>query len=154
MSRQAPDAANVRVVGRLALNEIGEPLIRRATPAYQRDPDFDRVLEGFLLLLEESAELGGSWNEVLDRFEGVGQVPLMTVHKSKGLEFHTIIFFGLDSRSWRSLQPGADEELKAFFVALTRAEQRAFFTYCRGRGQPIEWLEELLGDLLPRVFFA
>ncbi|GAA4745681.1 ATP-dependent helicase [Sphingomonas daechungensis] len=155
MGRQAPDAAaNVRGVGRLALREIGEPLIRRATPSYQRDADFERVLEGFLLLLEESAELGGTWNEVLDRFEGIGQVPLMTVHKSKGLEFHTVIFFGLDSRSWRSLQPGAEEELKAFFVALTRAKQRAFFTYCRGRGQPIEWLEELLGDLLPRVFFV
>lgn len=154
MARQAPDVANVRVIGRLALNEIGEPLIRRATPSYQRDADFERVLEGFLLLLEECAQPGGTWNDVLDRFEGVGQVPLMTVHKSKGLEFHTMIFFGLDSRSWRSLQPGADEELKAFFVALTRAEQRAFFTCCRGRGQPIEWLEELLGDLVPRVIFA
>ncbi len=151
MARDAPDGPNVRGVGQLVLHEIGEPLIRRATPSYQRDPDFERVLDGFLLLLEESAELGGTWIDVLDRFEGIGQVPLMTVHKSKGLEFHTVIFFGLDSRSWRSLQPGAEEELKAFFVALTRAEQRAFFTYCRGRGQPIEWLEELLGDLLPRV---
>ena len=32
--------------------------------------------------------------------EGVDQVPLMTVHKSKGLEFHTMIFVGLDDEAW------------------------------------------------------
>ena len=50
----------------------------------------------------------------------------MTVHKSKGLEFHTMIFLGLDNQSWWSLKPGSEEELKSFFVAFTRARQRAF----------------------------
>ena len=68
----------------------------------------------------------------------------MTVHKSKGLEFHTMIFFGLDSQTWWSLKPNRDEELKSFFVAFTRAKQRAFFTCCGQRGQAIAWLERLL----------
>lgn len=29
-----------------------------------------------------------TWDEVLDRFEGKGQIPLMTIHKSKGMEFY------------------------------------------------------------------
>jgi superfamily I DNA/RNA helicase len=81
---------------------------------------------------------------VLDRFEGLGQVPLMTVHKSKGLEFHTMIFYGLDNRTWWSLTPARAEELNAFFVAFTRARQRAFFTVCEERGAPITWIENLL----------
>lgn len=68
----------------------------------------------------------------------------MTIHKSKGLEFHTMIFFGLDDRSWWSLSPDRAEELNSFFVAFTRAMQRAFFAYCSERGRSIRWLEDLL----------
>lgn len=143
--------AAIRPLLVLAVQQIGEPLLRLTSPSYQRDADFLRVIEGVAVLLEESVEDSETWVEALDRFEGVNQVPLMTIHKSKGLEFHTMIFFGLDSRNWRSLQPDADEELNAFFVAFTRAGQRAFFTFCRQRGGHIEWLEELLGDSVPRV---
>lgn len=41
-------------------------------------------------------------------------------------------------------------ELNSFFVALTRAEQRAFLTCCTARGGPIEWLERLLGQSVPK----
>jgi len=73
------------------------------------------------------------------------------VHKSKGLEFHTMIFFGLDDKTWWSLKPNNKEELSSFFVAFTRAEQRAFFTCCDERGGRIRWLENILGDAVPRV---
>jgi superfamily I DNA/RNA helicase len=68
----------------------------------------------------------------------------MTIHKSKGLEFHTMIFYGLDNRTWWSLTPNRMEELNSFFVALTRAKQRAFFTLCMERGQPLGWIEDIL----------
>lgn len=151
MRATPPSEEAVRPLLVFLIEEIGEAILRLSSPSYQRDADFLRVMEGFVTLLEESVEGAVSWSDALTRFEGIGQVPLMTIHKSKGLEFHTMIFFGLDSRSWRSLQPGADEELNAFFVAFTRAAQRAFFTFCRGRGGRIEWLEELLGDAVPRV---
>lgn len=75
----------------------------------------------------------------------------MTIHKSKGMEFHTVVFFGLDSNSWWSLTPNKMEEMNSFFVALTRAKQRAFFTNCRDRGGRINWLESLLGAHVPRI---
>jgi superfamily I DNA/RNA helicase len=68
----------------------------------------------------------------------------MTIHKAKGLEFHTMIFYGLDDQSWWSLTPARMEELNSFFVAFTRAKQRAFFTLCTERGQPVTWIENLL----------
>ncbi|MGA6827010.1 UvrD-helicase domain-containing protein [Nitrospira sp. NS4] len=137
-----PDSA--AEASRMALDFIGAQVLRRAFPSYQRLPDFDRVWNGFVLLLRECLEHAETWSDALDKFEGLGQVALMTIHKSKGLEFHTMIFYGLDNQTWWSLTPGRMEELNSFFVAFTRAKQRAFFTLCTGRGQPLVWIEDLL----------
>lgn len=144
MAGRGPDFQAADAILQDVLNFVQVERLRRAFPEYRRDADFERVLEGFQVLLRECSEGAVSWAEVLDRFEGVGQVPLMTIHKSKGLEFHTIIFLGLDDRSWWSLNPNNAEELNSFFVAFTRAMQRAFFTCCAQRGGAINWLEEFL----------
>ena len=144
MRANAPSEACCDEVFEKALDFLNEKVFRSAVSAYNRDRDYTRVKTGFGLLLHESSENAQNWEEVLNRFEGVGQTPLMTVHKSKGLEFHTMIFLGLDSQSWWSLKPTSDEELKSFFVAFTRAMQRAFFTRCAERGRTITWLEDML----------
>jgi superfamily I DNA/RNA helicase len=127
-----------------ALEFIGPQVLRRAFPSYQRQSDFDRVWNGFVRLLQECLEHADTWSDALDEFEGLGQIALMTIHKSKGLEFHTMIFYGLDNQTWWSLMPNRIEELNSFFVAFTRAKQRAFFTLCVDRGQPLAWIESLL----------
>lgn len=144
MHQTAPTIAASDGTADRALTFLGEERLRQAVSSYKRGSDFGRVWEGFKLLLQESADGAETWTDALDRFVGMGQTPLMTVHKSKGLEFHTMIFFGLDSSSWWSLKPDCDEELKSFFVALTRAKQRAFFTSCRERGGAIGWIDKLL----------
>lgn len=137
-----PDSADE--AAQTALNFVGSQVLRRAFPSYQRLSDFDRVWNGFVLLLRECLEYTETWSDALDELEGLGQIALMTVHKSKGLEFHTVVFYGLDSKTWWSLKPDRMEELNSFFVAVTRAKQRAFFTLCIDRGQPLIWIEELL----------
>lgn len=65
----------------------------------------------------------------IDDFLGTDVVPAMTVHKSKGLEFHTVIFLGLeDSQLW-NFSNQTDEEKCGFFVAFSRAISRVIFTY-------------------------
>lgn len=144
MAAITPHAEAVKEVIRRAIDFIGAGAVRQAYPEYDRDADFERVREGFELLMIESAEAGGTWLDALERFEGRGQVPLMTLHKSKGLEFHTMVFFGLDNRTWWSLAPNKPEELNSFFVAFTRAAQRAFFTSCTERGNRIGWIDNML----------
>ncbi len=58
----------------------------------------------------------------------------MTIHKSKGLEYHTVIFLGLDDDQWWSFSRDTTEAVRTFFVGLSRAEQRTIFTYCAARG--------------------
>lgn len=143
MGDHCPAAATSAEVLNRTLAYVGRERLISASASYQRPADFERVLQGFFTLLRECSEEESEWQNVLDRFEGVGQVPLMTIHKSKGLEFHTMIFFGLDNRTWWSLKSGG-EEMNSFFVALTRARQRAYFSFCRERGRAFGWLEELL----------
>lgn len=131
-------------VAQAARDFIGIEVLRQSFPSCQRRPDFDRVWNGFTLLLQESLKHSDTWAGALDEFEGLGQIALMTIHKSKGLEFHTIIFYGLDDQTWWSLTPNRREELNSCFVAFTRAKQRAFFTLCAERGQPVVWIENLL----------
>lgn len=127
-----------------ALDLIGIPVLQRAFPAYQRRSDFDRIWNGMVMLLQESLKHANTWSDALNEFVGLGQITLMTIHKSKGLEFHTMIFYGLDHKTWWSLTPDRMEELNSFFVAFTRAKQRAFFTLCMDRGQPLGWIEDIL----------
>lgn len=130
-----------------ALDFVGIKLLRQTFPSYQRQSDFDRVWNGFRTLLQESLQHAGTWSGALDEFEGLGQISLMTIHKSKGLEFHTIVFHGLDNQTWWSLTPNRLEELNSFFVAFTRAKQRAFFTLCAERGQSVAWIENILAPV-------
>ncbi len=58
---------------------------------------------------------------------------LMTLHKSKGLEFPVVFLAGLDRDyipSPRAIaEGGIDEERRLFYVGMTRAKQRLYLTY-------------------------
>jgi superfamily I DNA/RNA helicase len=60
-------------------------------------------------------------------------VVLMTLHKSKGLEFPVVFLAGLDKDcipSPRAIEEGKiDEERRLFYVGMTRAQKRLFLTY-------------------------
>lgn len=144
LARRQPAPDSAKVIAEMLLEFVGPSALRQSFPSYQRERDFVRVWSGFVSLLKECAEHSSSWTEALDEFEGIGQVALMTVHKSKGLEFHTMIFYGLDNQTWWSLTPQRGEELNTFFVAFTRAKQRAFFSQCIERGRAIGWIQKLL----------
>jgi hypothetical protein len=106
-----------------------------------------RLSAGGLLkwLAQQRGEDGLAPDEYQLRLErDEASVKLVTVHKSKGLEFHTMLFYGLDNETWWSLTPDKTEELNSFFVAFTRAKKRAIFTLCTERGHRIGWLEKIL----------
>jgi len=59
---------------------------------------------------------------------------LSTIHSAKGLEFHTVFLIralegDLPSRYALREQGGVDEELRLFYVAVTRAEDNLFISY-------------------------
>ncbi|WP_061216906.1 ATP-dependent helicase [Leptospira borgpetersenii] len=64
-------------------------------------------------------------------------VNLMTVHNAKGLEFKIVFLSGLEegtfphSMSLEDSHFGDEEERRLFYVALTRAREQLFLSYCR-----------------------
>jgi superfamily I DNA/RNA helicase len=66
---------------------------------------------------------------VPDDIAGINVLPAMTIHKSKGLEFATVIFLGLEDGQWWGFRNQPDEEKRAFFVAFSRAIGRVLFTW-------------------------
>ena len=87
-----------------------------------------KVIEAVTVHLGTAAEGHADWASALDAYEGTHSLPLMTIHKSKGLEYHTVVFLGLDDGAWWSFARDQVEGTASFFVAFTRAKQRVLFT--------------------------
>lgn len=99
----------------------------RAYNEYRGSARLEEVLNAFQLFFDESARQHAEWKECIDLIEGRGVVKLMTIHKSKGLEFHTVIFVELnDDAFWKS-----GDDANVFLVALSRARERIKFTFAR-----------------------
>lgn len=86
----------------------------------------------------------------IEEFEGLNTIPIMTLHKSKGLEFKIVIFIGLeDSALWNYIK-NRNEEINGFFVAFSRAKEKIIFSYseirngCRQSYKKINELYEML----------
>ncbi len=128
------------------LDFIGRNDLAAACPAYRQGDWMSKVSEAVALHLFQSCVGQSEWSKALDIYEGVDSLPLMTIHKSKGLEYHTVIFVGLDDGAWWSFSRDQFEATAGFFVAFTRAKQRVLFTYCPTRGgrSAIATLYELL----------
>ena len=129
------DRAQAVALMREVIPFIGPDRLIAAHPAYGQGNWLGKVLQAAILHLTASAVNTHDWSAALDAYEGVHAVPLMTIHKSKGLEYHTVIFVGLDDDAWR--RSFIEDQVVAtagFFVAFTRAKQRALFTYCARRG--------------------
>lgn len=68
-----------------------------------------------------------------------GQVNLMTIHASKGLEFEYVFLAGVEkniiphARSIEENPDNIEEERRLFYVAITRAKQKLFMTSCKTR---------------------
>ena len=125
---------------------IGRERLIAVHPAYGQGGWLDKVLDAAAVHLLASSAGGIHWPSALDAYDGVHAIPLMTIHKSKGLEYHSVIFVGLDDGAWWSFANDQIEATAGFFVAFTRAKQRVIFTYCARRGTrtKIATLYELL----------
>lgn len=74
-----------------------------------------------------------------DMEEDKGEVTVMTIHASKGLEFPVVFIAGAEegliphARSVEENGGDVEEERRLFYVAVTRAQQKLFITSCRKR---------------------
>lgn len=116
-----------RLLGTGRMEYIGE--LRNSLLAFQR--------------ASENANLGEYLQQISlitntePQEEGAGTVSLMTVHNAKGLEFHTVIIAGFEKNLFPHFlserEGDISEERRLFYVAVTRAKTRLFFTNAERR---------------------
>ncbi|MBD0022537.1 MULTISPECIES: UvrD-helicase domain-containing protein [Gordonia] len=99
-----------------------------------RAEDIDVRFEAFTVRLAWALGKVDTWPEVADAFLEDDAVPLMTIHRSKGLEYHTVFVIGLDGDQWWAHTKDTAESTMTFFVGMSRAAERLFFTSCDRRG--------------------
>jgi superfamily I DNA/RNA helicase len=148
LAQQPPSEQSAASMASIVHEFLDLQAFRRSFRSYGTGELLSIMAEAFTFHLKASAADATSWEACLDAFEGTSRIPMMTVHKSKGLEYDTVVFIGLDDEAWWSHTTGSAEGQSAFFVALSRAKQRAIFAFCQKRGlrRKVSDLYQLLAD--------
>lgn len=113
------------------IDYFGENRIKACYIAYGQGRYLeDRINKFIELLWNELSVAKFNWENAIESFEGANSIPIMTIHKSKGLEYSNVYFVGLEDSAFWNFKNQPEEDRCAFFVALSRAKQRVTFTYC------------------------
>ncbi len=144
--------------------------IRTAIREYHSDTE--PTLATFVSFIDLYRQTGGTLTSIRRSADNAQAVNLMSAHKSKGLEFKTVFITGAVDTTWGERVRGksrnisypenlpispagdsADERLRLFFVAATRARQDLVISYAAANddGKPLERAGFLLplGDAAP-----
>lgn len=114
---------------------VGEDSFRSAYRQYGSGSYLRDIVDGLSEAFEAALGVCGTPREAVDDLIGTDVVPAMTIHKSKGLEFSTVIFLGLEDRQWWAFANQSEEEKRGFFVAFSRAVEQVYFTFCDFRDE-------------------
>lgn len=108
--------------------------IKAKYPAYKQGGYFDELISTFeKLFFDELVATCGDWQLAIESFCGYHSIPIMTIHKSKGLEYSAVYFVGLEDSAFWNFKRQPEEDRCAFFVALSRAKESVTFTFCKQR---------------------
>lgn len=125
--------ADVESLVRELLGFLGEASFCLTHEQYRQSAFLHKTITGCALQLTLARNKHADWTAALDEFTGIHALPMMTIHKSKGLEYHTVVFLGLEDYPFFGIGTGTDEEECNFFVAFSRAKKRVVFTHCATR---------------------
>lgn len=121
-----------RKINRL-IDEISFDKFSAHYPQYNELSYFKECQQKCLDHIRDAYAVSGDLVAALNVFLGTESIPLMTVHKSKGLEFDTVFFIGFEDQTFWNFNRQPDEDTRAFFVALSRAKKQVNFTFCESR---------------------
>lgn len=108
--------------------------IKAFYPTYKQGNRLNDVLMQFVeLFIKDFEKTKFDWKMSISQFEGKNSIPIMTIHKSKGLEYSAVYFIGLEDSAFWNFRNQPDEDRCSFFVALSRAKEYVSFSFCEVR---------------------
>ncbi|MFV0635168.1 3'-5' exonuclease [Mitsuokella sp. WILCCON 0060] len=109
---------------------VGEGNIRSNYPEYNHGNYLTEIKDKFIKLFIDELQKQDNVLRALQNFRGENTIPIMTIHKSKGLEYRIVYFVGLEDETFWNFSKHKQEDRCAFFVALSRAKEEVVFTSC------------------------
>ncbi|NTW02032.1 MAG: ATP-dependent helicase [Oscillochloris sp.] len=129
VAKHLAECGNLHDLPRGVVDVLGAGRYQATYKQYADNNFLNKVLSDLGKTLQASLTSVGDVQQVVDDVIGANIVPAMTIHKSKGLEFSTVIFLGLEDSEWWGFRTQPEEEKRAFFVAFSRAIHRVMFTF-------------------------
>ena len=127
------DESDLRELVKETINKLQLKVILKNYPEYVQGNYINSVLEDFIKLFWEEYRMVFDFKKAIRNFQGEDVIPIMTIHKSKGLEYEAIYLVGLEDSAWWNFKNKPEAERSAFFVAISRAKQYLSFSYCSHR---------------------
>lgn len=107
--------------------------IRKHYPQYSQGDYINKLREELTKYLFQYYVTKREWIPAIDSFHGYDSIPIMTAHKSKGLEFEVVFFVGFDDNSFWAFSSQEEEDTCTFFVGLSRSKKYLYFTFSENR---------------------
>lgn len=114
-------------------NHVGTETLTALSPDYETRSRLREVVFSTKARIEEFLKIEPDLPKALKRFSDDQAVRILTIHKSKGLEFDSVIMLGVEEQTFWG-KP--DDERCAFFVGVSRAKRRLIFTIADHRETP------------------
>ena len=115
------------------INQLSIETITALSPDYESESRLREIVNSTITKIQELLEKESDLIKVLKSFLDDQAIRIMTIHKSKGLEFHSVIMLAVENETFWG---NKDAERCAFFVGVSRAKQRLLVTYSRERQKP------------------
>ncbi|WP_437389548.1 UvrD-helicase domain-containing protein [Priestia filamentosa] len=107
--------------------------LKKSYPKYSQGTYINKLIQDMEGYLYYYFQQTGDWLSSIDTFEGKDSIPIMTIHKSKGLEYDAVFFVGFDDNAFWSFSHQQQEDTCTFFVGLSRAKRYLYFTFSESR---------------------
>lgn len=127
------------------IDYIGEDFIINCYPQYGQNSYIKDLIVKFVKLMYECYREKNEWNYAINYFVGEESIPIMSIHKSKGLEFNTVFLVGIDEALFWNYKKNKEEELSVFFVGISRAKENLYITSTKNRAN-IKWETKIVKD--------
>ncbi|WP_049156866.1 UvrD-helicase domain-containing protein [Klebsiella variicola] len=119
--------------GRALLKHIGLQTLVALSPDYESHERLKQVIRDARECIKDLLEIESDLPLALKRFVDDQAVRILTIHKSKGLEFDSVVIMAVENETFF----GKEEENRcAFFVGVSRAKRRLILTHTNKRDEP------------------
>lgn len=115
------------------IGAVGRDCVVSLSADYEHGDRLNELIEKTVSRVSDLLDAGTELSTALSAFSADRAVRIMSIHKSKGLEFDTVIMMGVEKETfWGKI----DEERSAYFVGISRAKNRLLLTVCNHREKP------------------